>query len=168
MQNSTVRKMTLIALLAAVTYLATAFLRVPYAGNQGYLNFGDAIILFAACFIDPIAGGIVGIIGAGLADFTFGYIQFLPFTIVIKFVMGLVAGFFYRYGKGFFRYIGIVISSLFMVIGYAFAYYLLYGGWGAVVAYSPFDIVQAVAAIIMSLILIFTAKKVRLMRESDN
>ena len=70
------KNITVAALLAAIAYLLTAFASIPYAGGAGYLNFGDAVIIFSSMILGPWWGALVGAIAGSLADLSAGYISF--------------------------------------------------------------------------------------------
>ena len=108
-----ITKMCLVALFAAITFVITFFLQIPISNGAGYLNLSDAIILLAACIIDPVSGALVGAIGAGLADLFSGYGMYVPFTIVIKALEALIAGYgFKKLKQPFFKYLLIFVGAL--------------------------------------------------------
>lgn len=39
-------KIAMVAVFAAMSFVCTAFLPIPIAGGQGYLNFSDTFILY--------------------------------------------------------------------------------------------------------------------------
>jgi uncharacterized membrane protein len=59
----------------------------------GYWHFGNVMIMIAALLFGPLVGGLCGMIGATLADLVLGYGMWAPFTLWIKFVNGVVAGY---------------------------------------------------------------------------
>lgn len=87
-----VRKLTLLALLIALTTVATMVVRIPVPATQGYINVGDSMVYVSALLFGPLAGLLAGGIGSALADWLGGYQQFAPYTLVIKGLEGLVVG----------------------------------------------------------------------------
>jgi len=87
-----VRTLTLLALLIALTTVATMIIQIPIPATQGYINVGDAMVFTSALLFGPLAGLLAGGIGSALADWFSGYQQFAPYTLVIKGLEGLVAG----------------------------------------------------------------------------
>ncbi len=79
------------ALFTALTYAMT-MIAIPN-GVGGFVNFGDSMILICAFVMNPFSAGIAGALGACLADVTLGYSIWAPWTLMIKMVMGIVAGF---------------------------------------------------------------------------
>ncbi len=87
-----VRRLTLLALLIALTTVATMVVQIPTPATQGYINVGDSMIYVSALLFGPLAGLLAGGIGSALADWLTGYGQFAPYTLVIKGLEGLVVG----------------------------------------------------------------------------
>lgn len=86
------RDVTLIALLIALTAVATMVIQIPVPATQGYLNLGDSMVYTSALLFGPLAGLLAGGIGSAAADWLSGYGQFAPYTLVIKGLEGLVVG----------------------------------------------------------------------------
>ena len=69
------KKITYTGILAALTFVATAFVKIPLA-NQGYIHAGNIIIVITACLLGPTAGAASGTIGSVFADLSmrrYGY-----------------------------------------------------------------------------------------------
>ena len=94
--NKLIFNIVLIAIFAALEFVLTAFVAIPI-GLGGYLNFSDFFVFILASLFNPIIGGLVGGIAASLSDIYLGYMFFAPFTFVIKFLEGLLAGYLYRF-----------------------------------------------------------------------
>ena len=86
-------KIAMVAVFAAMSFVCTAFLPIPIAGGQGYLNFSDTFIFILASFISPLVGGLVGALSGSLSDIYAGYGSFAIWTAGIKFIEGIVAGY---------------------------------------------------------------------------
>lgn len=84
------KKITRIAMLAALACVFTVFPKVPF--GAGYVHFGDCIIYVAAILLGPVAGAAVGAVGHSLADFLSGFPIFCIPTFIIKGIMGFVIG----------------------------------------------------------------------------
>ncbi len=80
----------MIALFSALITVMTAFIKIPTP--LGYIHIGDAFIFAAAMLLGPYAA-IPAMIGSGLADFITAYFMYIPVTILIKGLMGLLSGF---------------------------------------------------------------------------
>ena len=84
-----INKLALGAALTALVFFATRFLAV--ATPVGLFHMGDAFILGSAAILGPFAF-IPAALGSMLAD-SFGYAQYIPATLVLKGLLGLLAGF---------------------------------------------------------------------------
>jgi len=122
--NST-RRLILAAILAALTFVITAFtmIRVPFLTvSEAYFHAGDSIIYLSGMVLGPLAAFTAGI-GSSLADLYLGVPIYIPATLVIKSVMGAVAGWFLfrktdektRPGR---IVLGLAIPALWMSVGY--------------------------------------------------
>lgn len=136
-----VKTMTLTSTFIALTYILTAFVRIPVGG--GYFNLGDIPVLFAAIYIHPLVGVLAGAIGASLADLS-GFAIFIPFTIVAKSLEALISAFLFSKIKGQAKFLALFIGSISMVVVYGFSYLLIDPSW--ILIGTPFDILQAVVA----------------------
>src|SRR5512143_1944215 len=87
------------AIMIAVTTVFTLLIRVPVPATQGYINFSDVAIYFAAATFGPWVGLVAGGLGAALADLLGGYAQFAPLTLLAHGLQGLLAGALVRRGK---------------------------------------------------------------------
>lgn len=131
------KKLTMTALLIAVTTLATMIIHLPFPGIQGYLNLGDGVLLFAAMLLGPVGGFVVGSIGSALADLLLGYAVYAPFTFIVKGLEGLVCGaLFYKMEKKN-RVLAALVGQLVMTVGYFITEIFLYGTKTALVSYLP-------------------------------
>lgn len=96
-------------LLTALGCAATLVLQVP-SPTGGYLNLGDAVVVLGAYLLGPVFGAVAGGVGPALADLLSGYTAYVPATLVIKAVMGLLAAALYRVlGK---KAWGVVVCAL--------------------------------------------------------
>lgn len=163
------------ALFAALIFAGTQFVRVPLP--FGYFNLGDCFVLLCAELIGGPYAVIAAAIGAALSDVLSGYTIYAPATLIIKslmvVVMMLVLKLDHSNGKGIKLPIliaGAVISELLMIGGYFITDIILYRVAGAV-ASLPGNILQGVAAVITSVLIIKILETGGLMRHiklSDN
>lgn len=72
------------ALFAAIIAVATAFIKVNTASDEGYLHFGDSMIYLASCVLPLPYAMLSSAIGGFLADLIAGAPMWAPFTAVIK------------------------------------------------------------------------------------
>lgn len=90
-------KLVLTALMAALCYVAFTFLKIPiptFGGDYVALHIGNAFCVLAALLLGGVYGGLAGSLGMTIADLLDPvYITSAPKTFVLKFCMGLIAGF---------------------------------------------------------------------------
>lgn len=94
-------QLVLIAMFAALSYIAVMLIHIPYPApvGQPFIHFGNLVTLLAALLIGGWQGGLSGAIGMGLYDITAGYGFESLKTIILKFGIGLFAGLVARYGR---------------------------------------------------------------------
>ena len=157
-------KISYTAFLAALTFICTYFISIPYFGGLGYFNLSDAIILFSTITFGPFVGLFSGIIGASLGDLASGYISCIPFTIVAKGTEALCSYFIYsKCKKEIFKNTLYGLSTLLMVLAYFIYYLIVYNfDYNTCFISSLFDLIQGIAGYIISLILLFVFQKTNL------
>ena len=89
------RRIVFLALLAALTCVATMAIPVP-TPTGGYLNAGDIVVVFAALLAGPVWGGVSAGVGSALADILGGYAIYAPGTLLAKGLAALITGLVYR------------------------------------------------------------------------
>ncbi len=158
--NQKTKKVVLGGLMTAVVFIATYIIKVP-APISGYVNLGDGFIILSGFLLGPFAG-IVAALGSALSDFISGpYAVYAPATFIIKGLMGLLAGLvFYNFKKKLFvmTIIVAIFCEAIMVFGY-FAFDCFWYGVAGASANVIFNFIQAVAAVIVALILVPVMKK---------
>lgn len=109
-----VRTLALSSLFMASTVLLTMWPTVPLF--QGYLNFGDVLILSMGFVLGfPLA--LVGGLGAALADILLGYGQYAIFTLIIKGIEASIVAMFAMKSTHF-TYLIYVLAGTWMAVGY--------------------------------------------------
>lgn len=136
------RDISLVAVFSGLVFVLTMF-AIPMPMG-GYWHLGNVMIILIGLLFGPLVGGLCGPIGAATADLVLGYGMWAPFTLVIKFFVGMLPGLIFRPtltdGKlnlkaGWLRLIPAVISGwLANLFLYAIAYAILLGvasvpGW---------------------------------------
>jgi len=166
-------KMVLAALFAALCCIATMIIKLPSA-TLGYIHLGDGLVLLSGIILGPIYGGLAAGIGSMFSDIFSGYTLWAPGTFIIKAICAILAGLLFRKlnrpkPKHPISYpvliFSCLISELFMVIGYFFYGSLLIvissghketflAAFGASIAGVPFNLLQGLAGIIITCLLI--------------
>lgn len=94
-RNSSIVKLSLTALFAALCYIAFTFIKIniPVANGSTAIHFGNCFCVLAALIVGGPLGGLAGAIGMGIGDILDPlYILSAPKTLILKFIMGLICG----------------------------------------------------------------------------
>lgn len=186
MRNENLKKLVIAALLAAMTCVATMIIKFP-TPTMGYIHLGDGFVLLCGVILGPWMGALAAGIGSMLSDLFSGYASWAPATFFIKALTACVAGLlFHRLQHSIksdkSRYaailIGGVIGETIMVIGYflyeallaafangGFTSAALAGGIASSATGIPFNILQGVTGIIISILLLPVLMKINDIRE---
>lgn len=180
------KKLVVTSLLAALTCIATMIIKIQ-TPTFGYIHLGDGFVLLSGIILGPAYGALAGGIGSMFADIFSGYASWAPATLIIKALTAWLAGFlFHKFqyvfkGSGA-RYLSIIIGGLLgetlMVFGY-FAYEAvlaalasgsfnraaLAAGIVSSATGIPFNILQGIVGIIISLLLLPILMKIDDVRE---
>lgn len=145
MNDQTLRKVCL-AVTAALIAVFTMFISVPT--GIGYVNLGDAVILFSAYLLGP-AAGIPAALGSALSDLLLGYAAYSGATLVIKGLMGYLCGRMLkssgdRWGR---RILSFAAAECVMAAGY-FVFEIFYYGFPAALGSVPLNLMQGAAAMV--------------------
>lgn len=147
------RLVALTALFAALTAVATAFIKINTGINEGYLHFGDSVIYLAACVLPLPYACIAAAVGGGIADLLAGAAVWAPVTAVIKALNVLPFAIMYsaKITKSPNKIVNKatvampVISGLITIFGYLLAEGIMYSFTSALTSV-PFSIIQAVGS----------------------
>lgn len=91
----TMQKISIIGLMAALSFVAYEFFRIPNVLGMGSsFHLGNTFTALAAMLLDGVSGGLAGAIGLSLADLMAGDTGYAVTTFLLKFIIGLVCGFF--------------------------------------------------------------------------
>ncbi len=104
MKKDQVLKLTLTAVMAALSYVAFAFLQIKIplpGGDATSFHLGNAVCVLAALLLGGVWGGLAGSIGMTIGDiFDPIYVIYAPKTFILKFCIGLITGLVaHRFGK---------------------------------------------------------------------
>ena len=112
------RALVMTGLFAALGCVATMVLQVP-SPTGGYMNLGDTVVILGAYLLGPLYGAVAGGVGPALADLLSGYTVYVPATLIIKAIMGVLAAVLYRsIGKNWWGVIVCaVVAEIPMVVG---------------------------------------------------
>ena len=140
------RLLTLAALLAAMTTVATMLIQIP-TPTKGYVNLGDSIVNVAAWLLGPAFGAAAAGIGSAAADIISGYVVYAPATLIIKAAMAVVSFYVFKTVNTKFsslpsRIAAAVSAEVVMMVGYTVFEAIMYHSMSAAVLGLPGNIVQ--------------------------
>jgi len=161
MKNTNLKKLTLTALLIAIAYIATSFIKIPIP--FGYVNLGFSILLLSVFFFGTGTGLLAGAIGSALYDLLSPYAIWTLPTFFIKCMIALAIGailFKNKKGKKLFggrTFLAVTTGSLIHIVLYTIATWILGGNLKAALVAAPLlgleCIVNVVAFFAMSSVL---------------
>ncbi len=88
----TTQKIAMIGLMAALSFVAYEFFRIPYGSSGASFHLGNTFTVLTALLLDGVSGGLAGAIGLSLADIVAGYPGYAITTFILKFIIGWVSG----------------------------------------------------------------------------
>lgn len=91
-KSYSVKDICLAGLFIAIVCVGTMFISLKVPATEGYIHFGDGFILIIAILFGKKFGAVAGGVGSALADILLGYPHWAVFTLIIKGLMGYVAG----------------------------------------------------------------------------
>ena len=169
------KKLVIGALMAALTCIATMIIKIP-TPTLGYIHLGDGLVLL-------LSAGI----GSMFADIFSGYASWAPATLIIKALTAFVAGFLFhrmqhRFNGNGAKYLSIILGGIIGEAVMVFGYFVYEAGLAALasghfnsatlaagIASSasgiPFNILQGVTGIVISLVLLPVLMKIEDARE---
>ncbi|NLT13167.1 MAG: ECF transporter S component [Clostridiales bacterium] len=132
-----VRRITFTAIAAAIVFVATRVTYIPVGTAGAYVHFGDAFIYFTAFLMGGPIAAIAAALGSAICDLSTGYTVYVPATLLIKGLMGLIAGFIMKNRKFWVYVLACAIGGAVMTAGYAL-YEICIPGFGP--AYALFNL----------------------------
>ena len=88
----TTQKLAIIGLMAALSFVAYEFFRIPFLGSGSSFHLGNTFTALTALLLDGVSGGLAGAFGLALADIVAGDPGYAVTTFVLKFIIGVVCG----------------------------------------------------------------------------
>lgn len=172
MKRESIKKLTYGGLMTALVFIATGIIpSIPVPGTTGgYIHIGDSMIYVASILLGWKYGAIAGGLGSALADIAKGYAYWALPTLIIKSIMGIIAGLLpYKLNKKsennkpihFSSIIGITISGIWMIIGYYIAECIMVGNFIAPIASIPYSLLQFIGGIIIAIIVLIPMKNIQ-------
>jgi len=162
MTNETkTHKLVLTALMTCLIMIAILFFRIPVPFTQGIVHLGDGLIFLAVLMLGTKYAIAAAALGAATANVIAGFAFWAPWTFVIKGGMALIMGTFIdvmmksQSEKSIFkpsaiRVMGMILSGIWMTVGYYIAGRLIYGNWMVALFGIPWDVGQFIVGIVIA------------------
>ena len=161
--NRTV-SISLLAILTALTTVATIVLVVPFPTTAGYFNLGDVLVMLSGFLLGPIGGFIAGGGGSAIADMLLAP-QYAPITFIAKGLEGMLVGLLSAKTIEEARVnpldvLGVFLASIAMMLGYLLGeVYVLGYSFGAALA--ELITVNSIQVIVGSAVTLMIGPKIR-------
>jgi uncharacterized membrane protein len=150
------RDIAITAVFSGLVFVLT-MVAIPMPAG-GFWHFGNAMIILSGLMFGGLVGGLTGSIGATLADLVLGYGMWAPWTVWIKFFVGLLPGI-VSDGKSVPRTVlGVCLGWLANFLFYAIAYAVMLG-WPAALQWFAADAVAVAYTIGGPLVVWFALRK---------
>lgn len=162
------KKLVATAVLTALTTATTFAIKIPTIATEGYVNVGDAVVMFASITLGPAVGFIAGGLGSCLSDLISGYPHWILPTFIIKGIEGLLVALIFRLFKKtkLNEYVSAGISAaigaVVMVAGYFAASAIMKGSVAVALTGVPGNCLQGLFGVILSEVLLVAAKKTKI------
>ncbi len=172
MNDKKILKLTLAAVFAALTCVATMIIRIPTPGTGGYIHPGDAVVVLCGIFLGPIYGGLAAGIGSALSDLLGGYMIYVPITFIVKGVIAVVVAIVYNKTSHITKLTTLrcaicgIFSTLLVAGGYLLFEFFIYGS--AAIASVPSNLVQGISGLIISCLLCPALMKIPVLKQLRN
>lgn len=160
-----VRDIVQVGLFSAIIFAATTAIHIPY-GNGGVIHLGDSMVFLAALLFGKKKAAFAGAIGMTLFDVLNGYVVWAPFTLVIKALMGYIAGSIAYSGNSKGESLlrnaaGMVLGGLWMTAGYYIAEAIITGNVISPIIGVPGNLLQFGAGAVIALFISAALKGTR-------
>ncbi|MFV0559360.1 MAG: ECF transporter S component [Enterococcus sp.] len=141
MNKKQTNKLTIYAMLIALTVALSLTVIIPVPATNGFVTLCDVGIYLAALLFGPIGGLTVGAFSGGLIDLLSGYPEWAIFSLLIHGLQGFIVGYIANKPMKYSRLLALFLGSLTMIVGYVFAGSLLFS-WPTGIASIPGNVIQ--------------------------
>ena len=159
------KRITKIAMIAAIIFVCTYTFKVPIAITGGYTHLGDCAIFVGVMILGRKDGTVAAAVGAALSDLLGGFLIWVIPTFVIKgvmaFVMGTVVEKVLPEKKGNWL-LGAILGGILQIIGYQLVKIVLISP-AAALATIPTITAQTVAGIVIGAVVITVLQSSRVL-----
>ncbi len=149
MKTVNVRKIALIAVMAAIVCTLTYVVQIPIPATGGYLHLGDVAANFAALAFGPWLGFLISGGGMAIADLIAGYSAFAPGTFVIHGLQATVVAYIGQNRRPWVMFVAAGAGGIVVIAGYfLYEWLILQQGMAAALAEVPGNIIQELVGLV--------------------
>ena len=163
--DHSLKRLTKMAMMAAIIFVCTYTFKVPIALTGGYTHLGDCAIFVGVLILGRKDGTVAAAVGAALSDLLGGFLIWVIPTFVIKgimaFTMGTVVEKVLPEKKGNWL-IGAILGGILQIIGYQLVKIVLISP-AAALATIPTITAQTVAGIVIGAVVITVLQSSRVL-----
>ena len=168
------KKLVYAAIFTALCCVATLSIQIPIPGTAEFIHPGDAFVILAGVFLGPLWGGLAAGVGSALANLIGGHFIWMPATLVIKGLIGFLAGLVYhKLNKKnmTIRFVGVGIGGIIDIILVVGGYFI-YGSFIMGVATASlgvfWNMIQGLSGLILAVALYPLLRAVPDLRYGEN
>lgn len=150
--NKQIRTLVFTALFAALIFVSTWLIHIPFFAGNGYVHVGDVFIYIAASVLPLPYAMVAAAFGGAFADLASGYAIYMIPTLIVKVLLTL--SFSNKKDRILTprNLIACGIGALITVVGYLLAELLLYGPVGCL-ATIPGNAVQGIGSALLFVVI---------------
>ncbi len=154
--DRSLKRITKVAVMAAIIFVFTYTFKIPIAVTNGYTHLGDCAIFVGVMILGRRDGVLAAAIGAALSDLLGGFLLWVIPTFVIKgimaFVMGTVIEKALPEKKGNWL-IGAILGGICQIVGYQLVKIVLISPAAALATIPTISIQTAVGIVVGAVII---------------
>jgi len=149
MKELDVRKVALVAVMAAVACVMTLIVQIPVPGTKEFIHLGDIAANFAALAFGPWLGFLIAGGGMAIADLIGGWGIYAPGTLIIHGLQAVVVAFLGRSRTPWAMFLAAIAGGAVVVSGYfVYVWLILREGLGPALIGAGFNTLQIVVGLI--------------------
>lgn len=152
MNRTLIKNLVLSGVGIAVVFAATFYIKIPNAIG-GYFNLGDGFILLFSSILNPMGAFLVGGLGSAMADVVGGYPHYFIPTLLIKGIEAVFVSVLFKQFHSKIKVVAFAGASIWMVIGYFFAKWLMKDSMIIALSGIPSNLIQGIVGVVIAYLL---------------
>ena len=163
--DHSLKRLTKMAMMAAIIFVCTYTFKVPIALTGGYTHLGDCAIFVGVLILGRKDGTVAAAVGAALSDLLGGFLIWVIPTFVIKGIMAFVMGTVVEKllpEKKWNWLAGAILGGLLQIVGYQLVKFFMISPAAALSTITTIT-TQTVAGIVIAAVVITVLQSSRVM-----